>query len=336
MIKIRVRDLVKEFSRPDVPPGHFAGVRSLFTTRRHVTRAVDGVGFDVDDGELVGFLGANGAGKSTTIKMLTGILVPTSGTVEVAGRVPWKERKENALTIGVAFGQRTQLWYDLPLRQSFEIIRDLYGVGATTYRRRLDHFTEMLELGDFIETPVRSLSLGQRMRGDLVAAMLYHPQILYLDEPTVGLDLLAKARIRDFVADINKSNGTTVVLTSHDMDDVEQLCDRVVVIDHGRVLYDNDLASLKSQYLPHREITVRCDPAEAEHISSAHADVVSRTDGQVTLQFDAERVSAASVAHDLTSRHTIWDLVVAEPRLEDVVRHFYAVQSEHSGADRRE
>ena len=233
MVMIQVQDLVKEFSRPAVQRGRFAGLRSLFTTERTVTRAVDGLSFDIEPGELVGYLGPNGAGKSTTIKMLTGILVPTSGRLMVAGQVPWQDRRSSSRNIGVVFGQRTQLWYDLPLRDSFEALRDLYEIDAATYRERMGTFTEMLGLDEFIDTPVRSLSLGQRMRGDLVAAMLHAPPIVYLDEPTVGLDVVAKARIREFVAESNASSGTTIMLTTHDMDDVEQLCRRIIIIDSG-------------------------------------------------------------------------------------------------------
>ncbi|MDX2972175.1 ABC transporter ATP-binding protein [Kribbella solani] len=324
---IEVCELTKEFSRPDVRPGRFIGTRSLFTRARKITRAVDRVSFQIDAGELVGFLGPNGAGKSTTIKMLTGILVPTSGIVTVAGRTPWRDRRGNARTIGAVFGQRSQLWYDLPLRNSFEIIRDLYAMRPEIYRRRLGEFSELLDLDDFIDTPVRSLSLGQRMRGDLVAAMLYAPPILYLDEPTVGLDVVAKGKIREFVAEINADQGTTIVLTTHDMDDVERLCRRVVIIDHGRLLYEGELETLKAQYVTHREVVVHCTDVDATTITSPHAEVISADTVKARLRFALTATAAPKVIHDLTSRYPITDLSVLEPDLEDVIRHLYTERS---------
>lgn len=298
--------------------------RGLFTTRRRITRAVDGVSFSIDGGELVGCLGPNGAGKSTTIKILTGILTPTSGVVRVAGLEPWRDRRRNAHNIGVVFGQRTQLWYDLPLRESFEVIRDLYGVDPFDFRRRMAEFTELLELDEFLDTPVRSLSLGQRMRGDLVAAMLYEPPIVFLDEPTVGLDVVAKERIREFVAESNSRRGTTVVLTTHDMDDVERLCQRVIIIDHGRLLYQGDLGALQRRYAPYRELVVRPEvAADVELIGSELADAVRVSDGAAVLRFDPDRVPTPKLINDITTRFSLLDLSVIEPDLESVIRQLY-------------
>ncbi|MFG1907348.1 ATP-binding cassette domain-containing protein [Kribbella sp. NPDC048928] len=325
---IEVSDLIKEFSRPDVRPGRFEATRSLFTRARKVTRAVDGISFGIDEGELIGFLGPNGAGKSTTIKMLTGILVPTSGTITVAGRVPWRDRRSNARAIGAVFGQRTQLWYDLPLRDSFEIIRDLYSMDSATYSARLGEFIELLDLNEFIDTPVRSLSLGQRMRGDLVAAMLYAPRILYLDEPTVGLDVVAKGKIREFVAKINAGRSTTVILTTHDTDDVERLCRRVVIIDHGKILYEGDIETLKAQFVSTRDIVVHCSDVDAATISSPFAQVISADRFKATLRFAPATTAAPKVIHDLTSRYPITDLTLLEPNLEDVIRQLYSQRTQ--------
>lgn len=312
---IQVRDLRREF----VVRSSAGRLRRV----RTVVAAVDGLTFDLAEGAAVGYIGANGAGKSTTIKMLAGILVPTSGSVTVAGQVPWRDRRRNARAIGAVFGQRTQLWYDLPLRISFEIIRDLYDMDSETYRTRLGEFTELLDLDEFIETPVRSLSLGQRMRGDLVAAMLYAPQILYLDEPTVGLDVVAKGKIREFVAEVNADRGTTVVLTTHDMDDVERLCRRVVIIDHGKILYEGDLETLKARYVTSREIVVHCTDHDATTIVSPFAEVVSADPFKATLRFSPQATAAPKVVHDLTSRYPITDLSLLEPSLEDVIRLLY-------------
>lgn len=324
MPAIEVHQLVKEFSRPDVRPGRFAGLRGLFTARRKITRAVDGISFTIDAGELVGCLGPNGAGKSTTMKMLTGILTPTSGTARVAGLEPWRDRRRNAHNIGVVFGQRTQLWYDLPLRDSFEVIRDLYGIDHGDFRRRMAEFAELLDLEEFLATPVRSLSLGQRMRGDLVAAMLYQPPVVFLGEPTVGLDVVAKERIREFVAESNTRRGTTFILTTHDMDDVERLCRRVIIIDHGRILYEGDLETLKRRYAPYRELVVRPETAdEVDLIGSDLADSVRAADGTAVLRFDPARVPAPRLINDITSRFSLLDLSVIDPDLEDVIRQLY-------------
>lgn len=321
---IHVRDLEKVFTRPVEPTGRFRSVRRLFSRETTATVAVHDVSFDIAAGELVGYLGANGAGKSTTIKMLTGILVPTSGVVEVAGRVPSKDRRANAAHIGAVFGQRSQLWYDLPLRDSFELVRDLYGVAADEYRQRLAMFTELLDMTAFLDTPVRFLSLGQRMRGDLTAALLHAPDVVYLDEPTVGLDVVAKRRIRTFVAEINARLGTTVILTTHDMDDVEALCRRIIMIDRGTVLFDGSLDELKHRYVHERLLTVTpapgVDPAGIRVAGSSTAVA----DGKAVLSHDPAVLSTPGLIAAVTSGWRIVDLQVSEASLSDVVARMYA------------
>ncbi|MCG5214628.1 ATP-binding cassette domain-containing protein [Streptosporangium sp. KLBMP 9127] len=326
---IIAENLVKEFSRPARSTGPFGGIRSLFTTRRVVTRAVDGVSLTVEAGEMVGYIGPNGAGKSTTIKMLTGVLVPTSGRIEVNGLVPWRHRQANARTIGAVFGQRTQLWQDLPLRDSFELIAKLYGMERPHYRSRLARFTELLDLGSFIDTPVRSLSLGQRMRGDLVAAMLYEPPLLYLDEPTVGLDVVAKARIRDFISFLNAETGTTVLLTTHDIADVERLCHRVVVIDGGSVVYDGDLEALRQRHLPYRELTVTVQlPFPEWDVPGIQLVDTAVHDGQATIsvRYDPLRISTPEAISRITAQLSVVDLTVQEPDLEQVIHQIYTAR----------
>ncbi|MFE4539035.1 ATP-binding cassette domain-containing protein [Streptomyces scopuliridis] len=317
---IEVTDLVKEFRRPKRQHGSFAGIRTLLTRECTVNRAVDGISFRIEPGEMVGYLGPNGAGKSTSIKMLTGILVPTSGTVRVAGATPWRDRARNARQIGVVFGQRSQLWWDLPLRDSLWLIGRLYDVPPGRFAEKQKQFTELLDLGSFLDTPVRQLSLGQRMRGDLAAAMLYDPSILYLDEPTVGLDVVAKERIRGFVAELNRQSGTTVVLTTHDLDDVEELCDRIVLIDHGKVAYDGDVEELKARYAPHRELVVQTD-----HLEQVEgAEIVRRDGGKVWLRFDPARTSPARLVAAVLAQHRVTDLSIVEPELESVIHRIYA------------
>src|SRR3954451_20252554 len=262
MPMIEVENVTKEFRTPKQQTGPLAGLRTLFTREYTVKQAVADISFTVEEGELVGYLGPNGAGKSTTIKLLTGILVPTSGRVTVAGLVPWRQREKNALKIGAVFGQRSKLWWDLPLLESFKLIAKMYRIDRTTYRRNLDQFTALLGLDAFMHTPVRQLSLGQRMRGDLAASMLYEPRILYLDEPTIGLDVLAQERIRRFIEEINREKRTTILLTTHDLSDVERLCRRILLIDQGKVLYDGSVETLKRQYAPYRVLVVHLAPDE--------------------------------------------------------------------------
>ncbi|WP_152360913.1 ABC transporter ATP-binding protein [Microlunatus speluncae] len=319
---VRVEGLVKEFRRVKRVPGRFSAIRTFLGRDHDVIRAVNDVSFGIESGELIGFLGPNGAGKSTTIKMLTGILTPTAGAVSVAGRDPSRERKANAATIGVVFGQRSQLWWDLPLRESFRAVRDLYGVPPADGDHRQAELVELLEMKEFLDAPVRQLSLGQRMRGDLAAAMLYQPRLLFLDEPTVGLDVVAKQRIREFVAHANIARGTTVLLTTHDLEDVERLCRRIVLIDHGRVLYDGGLAELMARYAPYRELVVTL--AEPSDVTVAEAEQVARDGPVVRLRFRSDRVRAApQVIAAVTAAHDVVDLSVVEPRLEAVIARIY-------------
>jgi ABC-2 type transport system ATP-binding protein len=289
---------------------------------RSTVRAVDGVELSIERGDMVGYVGPNGAGKSTTVKMLTGILVPTSGYVRVLGLEPARQRVDLARRIGVVFGQRTQLWWDLPLRDSFELLRHIYRIPADTYRRNLDTFTDVLDLGPFLSTPVRQLSLGQRMRGDLAASLLHDPDILFLDEPTIGLDVVAKARIREFLSRINAERGTTVLLTTHDMDDIEQLCRRMLVIDRGRVIYDGDLQTVKTRFGGESVLVVDLlDAAAPLEVDGAR---VTKVDGpRQWIHFRRDRISAAALVAEVAGKAPLKDLAITEPDIEDVVRRIY-------------
>ncbi|MCL4544272.1 MAG: ATP-binding cassette domain-containing protein [Chloroflexi bacterium] len=327
---IRVHNLVKVFRLPKRKAGVLGSVRTLFTREVTVTQAVDGVTFDIAEGERVGYLGPNGAGKSTTIKILTGILVPTAGEVEVAGLVPWRDREHNALNIGVVFGQRSQLWWDLPLVESFKLVAKLYRMSPATYRRNLERFVTLLDMGEFLEQPVRTLSLGQRMRGDLAAAMLYEPRLLYLDEPTVGLDVLAKERIRAFIEEINAECRTTVLLTTHDLGDVERLCPRLLMIDHGRVLFDGTVEHLKAHYASHRTLVVQMD-AEGVTIDLPGVEEIRRERAKVWLRFQPEQLSAPNLIADLAGRYPVTDLSLAEADLEGIIRQIYQERQVRDG-----
>jgi ABC-2 type transport system ATP-binding protein len=286
-------------------------------------RAVDGISFRVEPGELVGYVGPNGAGKSTTVKMLTGILVPSGGRISVAGLDPSRRRIQLARRIGVVFGQRVQLWWDLPLRDSFELLRHIYRVPHERWRANLDRFSEVLELDAFLETPVRQLSLGQRMRGELTAAMLHDPEILFLDEPTIGLDVVAKVRVREFLAEVNRERQVTVLLTTHDLADIERLCSRLLIIDHGRVIYDGTIERLIERYGEERTLVVDLEQA-APPLEVDGARVVRVEGPRQWLRFRRDEVTAARLTAAVAERAPLVDLTVEEPDIEDVVRRIYA------------
>ncbi|MFD7918406.1 ATP-binding cassette domain-containing protein [Streptomyces sp. NPDC059740] len=290
--------------------------------RREEVRAVAGVDFTVHRGEMVGYLGPNGAGKSTTIKMLTGILVPSSGRLRVAGLDPARDRTRLARRIGVVFGQRTTLWWDLPLRDSYELVRRMYRVERETYRRNFERCVELLDLAELLDVPVRQLSLGQRMRGDLAAALLHDPEVLYLDEPTIGLDIVSKARVRSFLRQVNAEQGTTVVLTTHDLTDIEQLCRRVLVIDHGRVVHDGSLAALHAVGESERTLVVDLE-REYPPIDDIEGARPVRVEGpRQWLAFPAGR-SAAPLVAAVAQRYPLVDLSVREPEIEEVIARVY-------------
>jgi len=286
---------------------------------RRVVDAVREISFRVERGELLGYLGPNGAGKSTTIKMLTGILVPSGGRVSVAGLDPSRRRIELARRIGAMFGQRVQLWWDLPLVDSFELLRHIYRVPADRHRQSLARFREVLDLDPFLHTPVRQLSLGQRIRGELTAAMLHEPELLFLDEPTIGLDVVAKQRVRDFLVEINRENGVTVLLTTHDLGDIERLCNRLLVIDHGSLIWDGGIAELRQRYGGERTLLV--DLEEPSPPLEVEGATVERVDGpRQWLRF---RGPAADLTARVAASARLVDLQIAEPDIEEIVRRIY-------------
>jgi ABC-2 type transport system ATP-binding protein len=294
--------------------------RGRFRRERHVVEAVRDISFHVERGELLGYLGPNGAGKSTTIKMLTGILVPSSGRVSVGGLDPSKRRIEVARRIGAMFGQRVQLWWDLPLIESFELLRHIYKVPADRYRASLDRFREVLDLDPFLHTPVRQLSLGQRIRGELTASMLHEPELLFLDEPTIGLDVVAKQRVRDFLVEINRERGVTVLLTTHDLGDIERLCKRLLVIDQGSLIWDGRIDELRERYGGERTLIVDLEePAPPLQIEGAR---VEKVDGpRQWLRF---RGPAADLTARVAAAARLVDLQITEPDIEEIVRRIYS------------
>ncbi|MDK1347141.1 ATP-binding cassette domain-containing protein [Streptomyces sp. 378] len=314
------------------------GVEKVFEVRkktgfmkreRRRVRAVDSISFRVARGEMVGYIGPNGAGKSTTIKMLTGILTPSAGRLRVAGINPSEERTRLAHRIGVVFGQRTTLWWDLPLIDSYRLMHRMYRIPDARYRENLGRLVELLDLGDLLDVPVRQLSLGQRMRGDVVAALLHDPEVLYLDEPTIGLDVVSKSKVREFLRELNAERGTTVLLTTHDLQDIEQLCKRVMVIDHGRLMYDGPLAGLHEAGESERILVVDLERELPPIEAPAPARVV-RVDGpRQWLAFPAGQSAAPLVAR-IAADHPLVDLSVREPDIEAVIAKMYADRAERA------
>ncbi|MFZ5817891.1 MAG: ABC transporter ATP-binding protein [Bacillota bacterium] len=321
---IEVKGLRKEFKIAKRKEGAFGAIRSLFSRDYETRLAVNDVSFSIQPGELVGYIGPNGAGKSTTIKMLTGILVPTAGEVRVRGLVPYEKRVENARQIGVVFGQRTQLWWDLPTIESFELLQHIYKIPKAQYDRNMDRFKDLLGLHEFLNTPVRQLSLGQRMRADLAAALLHDPTIVYLDEPTIGLDVVAKEKIRDFIREINRERGVTVILTTHDMQDIEKICARMILIDHGKVIYDGPVAQIKERFGKQRTLVVDLEPNGQEpDLRIEGAELVRQEGSRYWLRFNRELLSASQLIARVSQRYAIRDLTVEEPEIEGIISRIY-------------
>ncbi len=323
MPQIVVEDLVKVYRVAERTAGWWGALRGLARRRYREVRGLDGVSFSIEPGELVGYIGPNGAGKSTTVKVLSGILVPDAGRCEVAGRVPWKQRIGHVAEIGVVFGQRTQLWWDLPVVESFELLRDIYRVPQARYAQARDELIARLDLAALLDVPVRQLSLGQRMRCDLAAALLHAPSILFLDEPTIGLDAVSKLAVRDFIRQLNRERGVTVILTTHDMDDIEALCSRVLVIAGGQVLSDGPLAELRAQVTRERWLTVDLVDAGAV-IDEPDATVIRHDGARVCLAFDPQVVAPAELIRRVTHHHAVRDLFVENPPIETVIARLYA------------
>lgn len=322
MPQIITENLTKCFRISERQPGIRGAMYGLVKRTYREVRALDDVSFTINEGDLVGYIGPNGAGKSTTVKIISGILVPDSGRCEILGRTPWKQRIEHVREIGVVFGQRTQLWWDLPVIESFELLRDIYNVPPTSYRASMDELTPLLHLESLMDIPVRQLSLGQRMRCDLAAALLHAPRILFLDEPTIGLDAISKLAVRDFIKRLNRDRGVTVILTTHDMDDIEALCSRLMLIGKGKILLDGTLDDLRSRVSRERHLIIDLPTGNGD-FSHPHARVISDEGGQVRMAFDPDKISAAELIASITATHEISDLYVENPPIEQIIARFY-------------
>lgn len=318
---VETRGLTKDYRSPVKEPGLWGGVKALFDRRWKDTRAVDGVTFRIEEGELVGFLGANGAGKTTTLKMLSGLLTPTAGEATALGCVPWRREPDFQRSISLVMGQRSQLWWEIPAYETFKLNQAIYGLSEPDFRRSLDELVELLELGEHLSVPVKKLSLGQRMRAELAAALLHRPRLLLLDEPTIGLDVVMQKKVREFVREYNRRTGATIMLTSHNMTDVTELCRRVIVIEKGRILYDGALDRLVERYATHKIVRARFSaPVPAEDL--APVGVVVASDG-LTATLELPREKVASGAASLLRSYPVVDLTVEEVAIDDIVRRLF-------------
>lgn len=319
---IKVQNLRKIFKISKRPKGLPGTIANLFVPKFNEKIAVDGINFEIQKGEAVGFIGANGAGKSTTIKMMSGILYPSSGCVEVMGFNPQKDRRQYVSHIGVVFGQKSQLSWDLPVIDSFELLKHIYRIPEEMYQENLKMFTELLDMQSFIEQPVRQLSLGQRMRADIAAALLHSPDLVFFDEPTIGLDVLAKEKIRQFVRYMNKEKHVTMVFTTHDMKDIEETCERMILIDHGKLLYDGSVKGMIDKYGKERKLIVEFEKFTAvEPVSDVVIEDLDNN--KKSFSFNSDKVSIKNLISELTSKYSLKDFTVHDMEIEDVVRKIY-------------
>lgn len=326
---ITVENLTREFKTYKKYEGFKGAIKSLFSNEYTIKKAVDSVNFTINQGEIVGYIGVNGAGKSTTIKMMTGILVPTSGKCQVNGIVPYEHRQDNAKNIGVVFGQRTQLWWDLPLSESFGILQKIYEIPQEKFKENLAYLKELLGLDEFFTTPVRNLSLGQKMRADFAASMLHEPKVLFLDEPTIGLDIVVKEKIRKAIKDINKKNKTTIILTTHDLDDIEEVCNRIIVIDGGKKIFDGGIKDLKKNFAKYRSIKFDIRHNQYENINKLlgveEADLlVKEEENELELKFHKDKLKIADIISKIVNIYEVRDITIEEPQMEDVVKEIYS------------
>ena len=328
---IRVENVSKEFKKVVKEAGIKGSVKSLFNRKYETVKAVNDVSFHVPKGEILGFIGANGAGKSTTIKILTGILTPTEGTVEINGQIPYKNRKNYVKEIGVVFGQRTQLWWDLPLVETFSVLQQIYRVEDNAFKERMNFLNEVLELQEFIKSPVRTLSLGQRMRADLAASMIHNPKVLFLDEPTIGLDVAVKNNIRKAITQINEQEKTTIILTTHDLNDIESLCKRIIMIDKGSLVYDGELSEMKARYGNYREVNMSMinnsdlDKMNfTEYFKADNDDIkINRDKEKVTIIFDSGKISISDMLEYILHNAQLKDISVNDVNIEEIVCRMY-------------
>lgn len=322
---IEIKNLTKEFKTAVREEGVFGMFRTLFSTKYNIKTAVNNISLKINDGEMVGYIGSNGAGKSTTIKMMCGILTPTRGSIEIDGIEPYKKRKTIASKIGVVFGQKTQLWWDIPLIESFKVLKEIYRISDIDYQKRLQFLYDVLGIKDFIKQPVRTLSLGQRMRADLATAWLHNPKILFLDEPTIGLDVLVKEKIRNAIKMMNEKFNTTVILTTHDMQDIENLCKRLIIIDKGSIIYDGTLENVKYRFGDLRTLTVTLREKKSDSQLYNYEGKLKflrdeENEDKLIIKFNAQEITLETVINYAFNQLGATDMKVEEIGIEDVVK----------------
>jgi ABC-2 type transport system ATP-binding protein len=320
--QIQAENLTKKFKIYDKGNGLKGYLKSIFSREYNEITAVDSLDLEVDEGEIIGYIGSNGAGKSTTVKMLTGIMEPSDGSVHVKGRNPSQNRKQNAKDIGVVFGQKTQLWWDLPVGDSFRLLKKIYEISDEEYESRMDRFDSVLQIRQFTDKPVRKLSLGQKMRCELAAAFIHDPDIVYLDEPTIGLDVAVKERIRNFIRSMNEDENTTVMLTTHDIGDINDLCNRVVVMDEGEKIFDGAIDKLVNRF-DSRKLLLEISEKQAQNIQIDGIVEKEFNNGEVLLTFNREETSAADLMRKILEEYEVTDFKVKEPDMEEVVKKIY-------------
>ena len=326
MAMIEVSHLHKQFTKTIKAPGLKGVMKSFVNPQKEVFEAVKDLSFEVPKGQILGFIGANGAGKSTTIKMLTGILKPTSGYCRINGKIPQDNRQDYVKDIGVVFGQRTQLWWDLALQETYAVLKEIYDVPEKDFRKRMDFLNEVLELNEFIKDPVRTLSLGQRMRADIAASLLHNPKVLFLDEPTIGLDVSVKDNIRRAITQINQEEETTILLTTHDLSDIEQLCDRIIMIDKGQEIFDGTVTQLKQTFGKMKSLSFELEAGQEEVVSQflGLPDItVERHELTLEIQYDSSRYQTADVIQRTMADFVVRDLKMTDADIEDIIRRFY-------------
>ncbi|MCU0104908.1 ATP-binding cassette domain-containing protein [Acholeplasma vituli] len=327
---IKVEHLKKDFIIYEKEPGLKGVIKSFYNAKKIIKKAVDDVSFTINQGEIIGYIGPNGAGKSTTIKMLTGILTPTSGEVKVDSVIPYQKRTLNAKKIGVVFGQRTQLWWDLPLIESFTVLKEIYEISDIDYKERLSYFSNLFGLDEFIKQPVRQLSLGQRMKADIVASLLHNPKILFLDEPTIGLDVIAKENIRKTLKDIHDKYQTTIILTTHDLADIEELCDRIMMIDQGKIIYDGSLETIKAKFGSKKIVcfTLKADSmmdlTVFDRLKKKDPDLIaSIEDSKLTVVFNKLKIKVGDIITPVLAQTDVLDIDISDDHLENIIKAIY-------------
>ncbi|HEQ8602513.1 TPA: ATP-binding cassette domain-containing protein [Streptococcus pyogenes] len=326
MVMIEVSHLQKNFSKTIKEPGLKGALKSFVHPQREIFEAVKDLSFEVPKGQILGFIGANGAGKSTTVKMLTGILKPTSGYCRINGKIPQDNRQDYVRDIGAVFGQRTQLWWDLALQETYVVLKEIYDVPEKAFRKRMDFLNDVLDLNEFIKDPVRTLSLGQRMRADIAASLLHNPKVLFLDEPTIGLDVSVKDNIRRAITQINQEEETTILLTTHDLSDIEQLCDRIIMIDKGQEIFDGTVTQLKQSFGKMKSLSFELKPGQEQVVSQFMGlpDItVERHELSLDIQYDSSRYQTADIIQKTMADFAVRDLKMTDVDIEDIVRRFY-------------